>query len=119
MRSAWIAGEILERFPNDVRSFTLTPGGHGQLDLFFNDELIVGHMTEEGGYGLDFDDPRRFLDARSVTAKIREWRASVDRPVTKGVGGRSDVSEDQLNLNPDDPQLKSKLPPGRKSFPGS
>lgn len=89
------------------------------MDLFFNDELIVGHMTEKGGYGLEFDDPRRFLDPRTVTAKIREWRVSVGRPVTKGVGGRSDVSEDQLGINPNDTQLKSKLPPGRKAFPGS
>ena len=115
MRAAWIAAEILERFPNDIRSFNLVPGGHGQLDLFFNDKLIVGHMTGEGGYGLEFDDPRRFLDARTVSAKIREWRETVGRPVVKQVGGRVDTTDTELGLNPDDPQLQSKLPPGSRA----
>ena len=110
MRTAWIAGEILERFPNDVRSFTMVPAGHGILDLYFNDKLIIGHQTLEGGVGLGPDDPRRLLDARTVTAKIREWRETVGKPVTLQVGGRVDTSEDDLGLNPDDPQLKSKLP---------
>lgn len=91
------------------------------MDLFFNDKLIVGHMTKEGGYGLAFDDPRRFLDARTVAAKIREWRESVGRPVTKIVGGRVDTSETDLGLNPEDPQLKSRLPtdhkPARRGAP--
>ena len=39
---------------------------------------------------------------------IREWRESVGRPVTEPVGGRVDTTEDDLDLNPDDPQLKSK-----------
>ena len=52
MRTAWIAGEILERVPNDVRSFTMVPAGHGILDLYFNDKLIIGHQTLEGGVGL-------------------------------------------------------------------
>ena len=90
------------------------PGGHGQLDLFFDDKLIIGHMTPEGGYGLGFDDPRRFLDARTVTAKIREWRESVGRPVEKMVGGRVDTTDQELGLNYDDPQFKSKLPSGQK-----
>ena len=78
------------------------------MDLFFNDELVIGHQTEEGGLGLGADDPRRFLDARTVTARIREWRKSVGRPVTQQVGGRVDVSEDDLGLDPNDPQLSSK-----------
>ena len=78
------------------------------MDLFFNDKLVIGHQTEEGGLGLGADDPRRFLDARTVTALIREWRESVGRPVTEQVGGRVDTTEDDLDLNPDDPQLKSK-----------
>ena len=78
------------------------------MDLFFNDELVIGHQTEEGGLGLGADDPRRFLDARTVTARIREWRESVGRPVTLQVGGRVDVSEDDLGLDPNDPQLSSK-----------
>ena len=110
MRTAWIAGEILERFPNDVRSFTMVPAGHGILDLYFNDKLVIGHQTPEGGVGLGPDDPRRLLDARTVTAKIREWRETVGKPVTQQVGGRVDTSEDDLGLNPDDPQLASKLP---------
>ncbi len=111
MRAAWIAAEILERFPNDIRSFNLVPGGHGQLDLFFNDELIIGHMTPEAGFGLGADDANRFLDARIVTAKIRDWRATVGRPVEKAIGGRVDVTDEDLGLNPNDPQLQSKLPP--------
>ena len=71
--------------------------------------LIIGHQTEEGGFGLDADDPRRMLDARTVSAKIREWRESVGRPVTEQVGGRVDTTEAELGLNPSDPQLKSKL----------
>ena len=98
----------MERFPNDISEFSLVPGGHGQLDLFFNDKLVIGHQTEDGGLGLGADDPRRFLDARTVTALIREWRESVGRPVTEQVGGRVDTTEDGLGLNPDDPQLKSK-----------
>ena len=69
---------------------------------------MIGHQTEEGGLGLGDDDPRRFLDARTVTALIREWRESVGRPVTDQVGGRVDVAEADLGLNLDDPQLKSK-----------
>ena len=80
------------------------------MDIFFNDQLIVGHMTEQGGYGLEFDDPRRFLDARTVSAKIREWRESVGKPVTKQVGGRVDTTDTELGLNASDPQLSSKLP---------
>ena len=67
-------------------------------------------MTTEGGYGLGFDDPRRFLDARTVTAKIREWREAVGRPVEKMVGGRVDTTDRELGLNYDDPQLQSKRP---------
>ena len=85
------------------------PAGHGQLDLFFNDALVIGHQTPEGGFGLGDDDPRRFLDARTVSAKIREWRESAGRPVKQRVGGRVDTTEADLGLNPDDPQLKSKL----------
>ena len=109
MRTAWIAGEILERFPNDVRSFTLVPAGHGVLDLYFNDTLVIGHQTPEGGHGLGPDDPRRFLDARTVMAKISEWRETVGKPVTQQVGSRVDTSEADLGLNPDDPQLRSRL----------
>ena len=87
----------------------MVPAGHGVLDLYFNDELIIGHQTPEGGFGLGPDDPRRFLDARTVTAKIREWRASVGKPVTQQAGGRVDTDEADLGLDPDDPQLKSKL----------
>lgn len=87
------------------------------MDIFFNDQLIIGHMTEEGGYGLGFDDSRRFLDARTIIAKIREWRATVGRPVEEGVGGRPDIAEADLGLNPDDPQLKSKLPTGPSQYP--
>ena len=71
-------------------------------------------MTTEAGFGLGHDDTRRFLDARTVTAKIREWRESVGRPVLKQVGGRVDVTDDELGLNPNDPQLQSKLPPGHR-----
>ena len=85
------------------------PAGHGVLDLYFNDKLIIGHQTPEGGFGLGPDDPRRFLDARTVSAKIREWRETVGKPVTDQVGGRVDIREEDLGLNPDDPQLKSKL----------
>ena len=67
-------------------------------------------MTTEGGYGLGFDDPRRFLDARTVTANIREWREAVGRPVEKMVGGRVDTTDQELGLNYDDPQLQSKRP---------
>jgi hypothetical protein len=84
------------------------------LDLFFNDELIIGHLTPEGGYGLGADDPRRFLDSRTVSAKIREWRESIGRPVKKMVGGRIDTTEEELGFNYDDPQLKSKLPSDHK-----
>ena len=70
---------------------------------------MIGHQTREGGLGLGADDPRRFLDARTVSAKIREWRESTGRPVTQQVGGRVDITEAELGLNPDDPQLKSKL----------
>lgn len=87
----------------------MAPAGHGVLNLYFNDELIIGHQTPEGGFGLGPDDPRRFLDARTVSAKIREWRASVGKPVTKRVGGRVDADEADLGLDPSDPQLKSKL----------
>ena len=67
---------------------------------------------------MGFDDSRRFLDARTVGAKIREWRESVGRPVEKLVGGRVDVTDQELGLNYDDPQLKSKLPPGRRTDGG-
>ena len=43
-RPAWrvssIAGEILERFANDVRSFDLVRGEEGHLDVYFIDELV-------------------------------------------------------------------------------
>ena len=68
-------------------------------------------MTEEGGFGLGADDANRFLDARTVTAKIRDWREKVGRPVEKAIGGRVDVVDEDLGLNPNDPQLQSKLPP--------
>ena len=74
-----------------------------------NDKLVIGHQTPEGGLGLGPDDPRRFLDARTVSAKIRDWREAVGKPVTRQVGGRVDKSEDDLGLDPADPQLKSKL----------
>ena len=44
-----------------------------------------------------------------MTTKIREWRATVGRPVKRQVGGRVDTDEADLGLNPDDPQLKSTL----------
>ena len=88
----------------------MVPAGHGVLDLYLNDKLVIGHQTPEGGLGLAPDDPRRFLDARTVSAKIREWREAVGKPVTQQVGGRVDKSEADLGLDPTDPQLKSKLP---------
>ena len=59
------------------------------------------------------------LDARTVSAKSSEWRESVGRPVTEQVGGRIDTTEADLGLNPDDPQLKSKLGDQPSSGPGS
>ena len=110
MRAAWIAGEILDRFPNDIKSFNLVPGGHGQLDLFFNEELVYSHQQR-----IHISDPgARFLDAREVGQMVKDWRAKIGRPVTKSVGSRADISEDELGLNPNDPQLARKGP----SVPG-
>ena len=56
------------------------------------------------------DPAARFLDAREVGQMVKDWRAKIGRPVTKSVGGQVDISEDELGLNPDDPQLARKGP---------
>jgi len=76
------------------------------LDLFFNDEMVINHKDT---LDLGTDDIRRMIDARTVTALIKEWRKKVGRPVTKAVGSRVDVNDDELGLNYEDPQLASKV----------
>ena len=76
------------------------------MDLFFNDEMVINHKDT---LDLGTDDIRRMIDARTVTALIKEWREKVGRPVTKAVGSRVDVNDDELGLNYDDPQLASKV----------
>ena len=76
------------------------------MDLFFNDAMVINHKDS---LDLGTDDIRRMIDARTVTALIKEWRKEVGRPVTKGVGSRVDVNDDELGLNYDDPQLASKV----------
>ncbi len=76
------------------------------MDLFFNDEMVINHKdTLDQGT----DDIRRMIDARTVTALIKEWRKKVGRPVTKSVGSRVDVNDNELGLNYDDPQLARKV----------
>ena len=76
------------------------------MDLFFNDEMVINHKDT---LDLGTDDIRRMIDARTVTALIKAWRKKVGRPVTKAVGSRVDVNDDELGLNYDDPQLASKV----------
>ncbi len=80
------------------------------MDLFFNDEMVINHKDS---LDLGTDDMRRMIDARTVTALIKEWRKKVGRPVTKGVGSRVDVNDDELGLNYEDPQLARKISTGR------
>ena len=56
------------------------------------------------------DPGARFLDAREVGQMVKDWRAKIGRTVTKSVGGRVDISEEKLGLNPNDPQLARKGP---------
>ena len=76
------------------------------MDLFFNDEMVIDHKDT---LDLGTDDVRRMIDARTVTALIKDWRKKVGRPVTKGVGSRVDVSDADLGLNYNDPQLARKI----------
>ena len=80
------------------------------MDLFFNDELVIDHKDT---LDLGTDDVRRMIDARTVTALIKEWREKVGRPVTKSVGSRVDVNDGELGLNYEDPQLARKISNGR------
>ena len=80
------------------------------MDLFFNDELVIDHKDT---LDLGTDDVRRMIDARTVTALIKEWRKKVGRPVTKSVGSRVDVNDGELGLNYEDPQLARKISNGR------
>ena len=71
--SAWrissIAGEILERFANDVRSFDLARGEEGQshLDVYFNDRLVLSTKGRAG--------QSDSLDAKEIEGLISEWKA--------------------------------------------
>ena len=71
--SAWrvssIAGEILERFANDVRSFDLVRGEEGQshLDVYFNDRLVLSTKGRAG--------QSDSLDAKEIEGLISEWKA--------------------------------------------
>ena len=81
------------------------------MDLFFNDEMVIDHKDT---LDLGTDDVRRMIDARTVTALIKEWRKKVGRPVTKSTGSRVDVNDEDLNLNLEsDPQLARKIETNR------
>ena len=67
--SAWrvssIAGEILERFANDVRSFDLARGEEGQSHL--DDRLVLSTKGRAG--------QSDSLDAKEIEGLISEWKA--------------------------------------------
>ena len=74
------------------------------MDVFFNEDLVYSHQQR-----IHITDPgARFLDAREVGQMVEDWRAKVGRPVTKSVGSRADVAEEEVGLNPNDPQLARK-----------
>ena len=66
-RVSSIAGEILERFANDVRSFDLVRGEEGHLDVYFNDELV---LSTKGRVGQSDS-----LDTKEIADLISEWKA--------------------------------------------
>ena len=66
-RVSSIAGEILERFANDVRSFELVRGEEGHLDVYFNDELVLSTKGRAG--------QRDTLETKEIADLISEWKA--------------------------------------------
>ena len=66
-RVSSIAGEILERFANDVRSFDMVRGEEGHFDVYFNDELVLSTKGRAGSSDS--------LDAKEIEGLINEWKA--------------------------------------------
>ena len=66
-RVSSIAGEILERFANDVRSFDMVRGEEGHLDVYFNDELVLSTKGRAGQSDT--------LDTKEIADLISEWKA--------------------------------------------
>ena len=66
-RISAIAGEILERFANDVRSFELARGEEGHFDVYFDDELVLSTKGRAG--------QSDSLDTKEIEELISEWKA--------------------------------------------
>lgn len=68
-RVSSIAGEILERFANDVSSFDLARGEEGQsyLTVYFNEQLVLS-TKDRAGQG-------NSLDVKEIEGLIDEWKA--------------------------------------------
>ena len=66
-RVSSIAGEILEKYANDVRSFDLARGEEGHLDVYFNDELVLSTKGRAG--------QGDSLDTKEIEGLISEWKA--------------------------------------------
>jgi len=109
LRAAYVAGEIMEFFPNDIASWTLVPAGHGSQNVYFNGVKVIDHMDPER-QSMDPDDPRRTFDARTMMALVREWREGVGRPVTKRTGARVDKADQDIGVNFEDPQFSKTRP---------
>ena len=71
-RISAIAGDILERYANDVRSFDMVRSSEDHLDVYFNDELVVSTKNRIG-----LQDT---LDSKEIEALIIEWKAQAAGP---------------------------------------
>ena len=65
-RAAWIAGEILQQFGNEISSFSLVPDEHGKFHVYFNGELMLQHSH----------NPHHWPEAHEVAEKLKEWKRS-------------------------------------------
>ena len=65
-RASWVAQELLHTFEDYVSGVTLVPGGGGQFDVRYGDELLFSNQAE--GRFPETRELRELLAARSQEA---------------------------------------------------
>lgn len=79
-RASWVAQELLHTFEDYVSGVTLVPGGGGQFDVHYGDELLFSNKIE--GRFPETRELRALLAAR-IDEAPRSRHAHVD--ATEGV----------------------------------
>ena len=79
-RAGWVAQELLHTFEDYVSGVTLIPGGGGQFDVHYGDELLFSNKIE--GRFPETRELRELLAARIEDApRSRHARTDADAPV--------------------------------------